>query len=110
MGIDHVIDLSKLLPLALPPPLNIAALGLELAPKVPLEELTPDLWEDWVKTWRNILLDIHETVLSPYPVSYEDAIDNAANYLAKSSLLSVAGSFVNVGKILMMAKMVFKKI
>ena len=92
-----------------PPPFNIISIAREIAKFDKPEEITSEVWEKWVTTWRNVLLDIHNTVLSPYPVTYEEAINNAAHYLAKSSLLSFAGSFVSVGKIIGLAKLAFRR-
>ena len=102
-----MIKIEDALRLLLPPPIGTISVLAGLPPvQKALEGISHDVWEQWVKTWRNILLDVYETVLSPYPVTYEEAVNNAANYLAKSSLLSTAGSFASVGKIIALAKSV----
>ena len=110
LGDCRMIEVPKWLLPIVPPPFNILAAALEFAKEDRAKEITPEVWEKWVTTWRNILIDVHNTVLSPYPVTYEDAINNAAHYLAKSSLISTVGSFMSVTKILGLAKIAFKKL
>jgi len=71
-------------------------------------EVSPELWEGWKGIWKDILLTVHDLATSPYPVSYEEAIENAANYLALSSLLGVVTSLAGLGAVLKLAAMVMK--
>jgi len=72
------------------------------------EKINIDLWKEWVKTWKNILLSVHESALSPYPVSYEESVDNAARYLALSAALSLITNLASLSALIRIAMRGFR--
>ena len=101
---------GELVPIFLPVPPFVFLEPRELVERIHKvgEEITTEAWEEWRKAWFNILMSVHSAATDHDPETFEDAMHNASNYLALSSLLGTVTSLISIGKIVAMFRAAFR--